>query len=98
MYAPGLAAVGNSALTYRLRVDARNRNILYASADSAAWQTDLRNYFTPGEFVSVLGQEFRVCMNMDQTFVTHFGSLNASGNNDNNIAYPFFPLLFLSTH
>ena len=70
--------MGNTALTYRLRVDARNKNLLYASADSPTWQTDLRNYFTPGEFINVQGQEFRVCMNMDPTFVTKYGSLNAS--------------------
>ena len=52
MYAPGNAV--NAA--YRLRVDGRNKNVLYSSADAPAWQTDLRTYFTPGEYVSVQGQ------------------------------------------
>jgi hypothetical protein len=52
VYAPGTAV--NAA--YRLRVDGRNKNVLYSSADAPAWQTDLRTYFTPGEYVSVQGQ------------------------------------------
>ena len=52
VYAPGSAVDA----AYRLRVDGRNTNVLYSSADAPAWQTDLSAYFTPGEFVSVQGQ------------------------------------------
>ena len=74
VYAPG-AAFDPS---YRLRVDGRNKNIVTSSADAPVWQSDLRNFFTPGEFISVAGQEFRVCMNLDPAFVAVYGSLNAT--------------------
>ena len=74
VYAPG-AAVDP---TYRLRMNGGNSNLLNSSTDAPAWQTDLRNFFTPGEFITVAGQEFRVCMNFDPSFVASHGAADPS--------------------
>ena len=40
---------------------------------------DVLNYsVTPGEFISIAGQEFRVCLNQDATFVNTYGELSAT--------------------
>jgi hypothetical protein len=74
VYAPGAAAYP----TYRLKMDGHNKNVLTSSADADKWQADLGNFFTPGEFISVAGQEFRVCMNLDPAFVAVHGVLNST--------------------
>ena len=38
----------------------------------------LNNFVTPGEFISIAGQEFRVCLNQDETFVNTYGELSAT--------------------
>lgn len=39
---------------------------------------NLNTYVTPGEFIQVFGQEFRVCLNQDVTFTATYGLYGAS--------------------
>lgn len=63
--------------TFSVLVTATSSNMVRSSVNSDVWQV-LRNTVTPGEFISIGDQEFRVCMNTDPVFVAQYGALSAS--------------------
>jgi hypothetical protein len=67
--------------------------VLTSSKDSQSWQT-LSNLVTPGEFIRVGGQEFRVCMNQDPQFYIDYAALNASVIPLCSVADAFVPMMF----
>lgn len=60
------------------RVDAlHNRTYLQRSADVNRMHS-ISNFITPGEFINVGQQEFRVCLNQDHSFIMDNAVLNSS--------------------
>lgn len=78
---------------YNVFVSASRSTRVYSSTGSSSSQI-LSNVVTPGEFIRVGGQEFRVCMNEDPQFQIDFGVLNATEIPLCSVANAFVPMLF----
>lgn len=85
---------GNAGVTvYNVTVSAKRGTKLVSSIYSSSSQK-LSNTVTPGEFITVGGQEFRVCMNQDPQFQMDYGVLNATEIPLCTVADPFVPMMF----
>jgi len=62
----------------RARVDVSHMSTKITLSDDSYNVGDLYNLVTPGEFIKVKDQEFRVCLNQDATFVKQYGELSTS--------------------
>jgi hypothetical protein len=49
-----------------------NATMITLSSDVRVSAERVFNLVTPGEFIQIGGQEFRVCLNQDDTFVQRF--------------------------
>ena len=76
------------------RVDATHNDTFLVMAANAFGVKDFSNLLTPGQFIQVGDQEFRVCLNEDVSFEAKYGNLTATKIGICDLATGYSPVTF----